>query len=116
MASSSKVPAAGRAGVQNSTGHNSGKTIHFHDPGQGITAAHAPASANTARPQGGMAIDTLAKGQVAIQPNMAAMGSSAQDASCHAPGHNTPNKANGVTSKVTQGMAHKFANKPTTDT
>ena len=34
---------------------------------------------------------------------------------CHNGDHRAPKNASGVTTKVTQGMANKFTNKPTTD-
>jgi hypothetical protein len=63
-----------------------------------------------------MAIDTEDMGHAAIQDNTTDSGCKAQTARSQAPDHTTPSMANGVTKKVTQGMANKFANKPTNDT
>ena len=74
------------------------------------------AQASMAKAQGGVAVDTLAIGQVANQPKPLMSGCSAQAANTHAPGQTTPSMAKGVTTKVTQGIANKLANKPTKDT
>jgi hypothetical protein len=75
-----------------------------------------PTSASKARPQGGMALDQVAIGQVASQPSTNCKGCKAQAAASHAAGTPTPSMASGVTTNVTQGMASKLASKPTKET
>jgi hypothetical protein len=63
-----------------------------------------------------MAVDTLAIGQAASQARKLLMGCNAQTAKTQAPDQTTPSMASGVTTRVTQGIASKLANKPTKDT
>ena len=80
------------------------------------TRPKAPSKASTANPQGGIALDKLASGQADIQTSRSDKGCKAQEAQFQAKGHTTPNIANGVTTKVTHGMASTLASKPTSDT
>jgi hypothetical protein len=112
----SNWPGAGRGGTHCKTGHNKGKLSNFQDSGKGNTQAAAPNSAKTDKPRGGIGRDTLAKGQAAISPSSHAMGCKAHRAAVQAPDQNTPNRASGVTTKVTQGMASRLASNPTSET
>jgi hypothetical protein len=93
-----------------------GKHSSFQDQGMRNTKAKAPNSASKAKPQGGIALDTLANGQPESPFSRADKGCKAQEAKSQNPEFNTPNKASGVMTKVNQGMANTLASKPTKDT
>ena len=112
-ASRANSPGFGRGGCHSSKGSTKLSPSQRTPPGQRTNSQAQPSMPNNPKPSGGCAKVATAPGHCAIQPRPVSRAWAQAVAAVQMGGHSTPSMASGVSTMVTQGMAHRLAIKPT---